>query len=179
MNGIRKKAAKVQYPLHLERWLHKAIGDAACRNGRSWNREANRRLEKSLQADSLVKLAQKRINFWAGLVTADEHDDEAERIFEALNQVAVDTTALGRVGKGSNLTPEEVDDNFQDMDERVNMVDGARKTMTVEEAAIELGISRNSAYEAVKRGEIPVLKIGRRLLVPRSAFVRMIAEDST
>ena len=33
------------------------------------------------------------------------------------------TTAPGRVGKGSNLTPEEVDDNFQDVDERVDTLE--------------------------------------------------------
>ena len=48
--------------------------------------------------------------------------------------------------------------------------------MTVAEAAIELGISRNAAYEAVQRGEIPVLKIGKRILVPKAAFERMLAE---
>ena len=49
----------------------------------------------------------------------------------------------------------------------------SRLTMTVEEAAILIGISRNSAYEAVKSGELPVVKIGRRLLVPRAALMRM------
>ena len=38
--------------------------------------------------------------------------------------------------------------------------------LTVEQAAARLKISRPSAYQAVKRGEIPTIKIGRRLLVP-------------
>ncbi len=42
-----------------------------------------------------------------------------------------------------------------------------RLTLTVEEAAQVLGISRAFAYEAVRRGEIPSIKIGRR--VPGSA----------
>ena len=33
-----------------------------------------------------------------------------------------------------------------------------RQTLTVEEVATILGVSRNSAYEAVKRGEIPALR---------------------
>jgi excisionase family DNA binding protein len=49
----------------------------------------------------------------------------------------------------------------------------ARRTIGVEEAGNRLGISRNSAYEAAKRGEIPTIKIGRRLLVPEAAFERM------
>jgi excisionase family DNA binding protein len=50
-----------------------------------------------------------------------------------------------------------------------------RLTLTVEEAAELLGISRALAYEAVRRGEIPSLRIGRRILVPRSGFARMFA----
>lgn len=50
-----------------------------------------------------------------------------------------------------------------------------RKTLTVSEAARELGISRNSAYEAVRRGQIPSIRIGRRLLVPRSALERLLS----
>ena len=56
------------------------------------------------------------------------------------------------------------------------MAGDLRKTMTVDETAIELGISRNAAYEAVKRGEIPSIRIGRRLLIPKAAFDRMLAE---
>ena len=48
--------------------------------------------------------------------------------------------------------------------------------MTVPEAGRRLGLGRISSYLAAKRGELPVLKIGRRLLVPKSAFERMLAE---
>lgn len=41
-----------------------------------------------------------------------------------------------------------------------------RDTISVEEAGRILGIGRKTAYEAVQRGEIPALRIGRRLLVP-------------
>jgi excisionase family DNA binding protein len=49
-----------------------------------------------------------------------------------------------------------------------------RLTLTVEEAAQLLGISRAFAYEAVKRGEIPHVRIGRRVLIPRAALERML-----
>lgn len=49
-----------------------------------------------------------------------------------------------------------------------------RLTLTVEEAAATLGISRAFAYEAVSRGEIPSIRIGRRVLVPRAALERML-----
>ena len=51
-----------------------------------------------------------------------------------------------------------------------------RQTVTVEEAAQFLGISRSTAYEAVRRGELPVIRIGRRYVVPRQALERMLSE---
>ncbi len=50
-----------------------------------------------------------------------------------------------------------------------------RDTLTVDEAAARLGIGRSAAYAAVKRGEIPALRIGHRLLIPRAALDRMLA----
>lgn len=49
-----------------------------------------------------------------------------------------------------------------------------RETLTVPEAARILGIGRNGAYEAIHRGEIPVLRIGRRFLVPRAALEQLL-----
>lgn len=45
-----------------------------------------------------------------------------------------------------------------------------RLTYTVTEVAELLGISRTSAYECVRRGEIPAVMLGRRLVVPRHAI---------
>ena len=45
-------------------------------------------------------------------------------------------------------------------------------TMTVEEAGQLLGISRNTAYLAVRDGTIPTIRLARRLVVPRSALMR-------
>jgi excisionase family DNA binding protein len=53
-----------------------------------------------------------------------------------------------------------------------------RLTWTVTEAAMLLGISRASAYEAAHRGELPVRVIGRRMLVPRVALLRLLSERS-
>jgi excisionase family DNA binding protein len=56
--------------------------------------------------------------------------------------------------------------------------DDGRLTWTVTEAAKLLGISPTSAYEAARRGELPVRVIGRRLLVPRAALLRLLDEPS-
>ena len=49
-------------------------------------------------------------------------------------------------------------------------------TLSVEEAAKVLGIGRNLCYDKCKSGEIPVIRIGRRLLVPRSALLKLLAD---
>jgi len=57
----------------------------------------------------------------------------------------------------------------------------SRGTLTIEEAAQVLGISRWLAYEEAKSGYlagVKVLRIGRRLIVPRAAFERVLAGDA-
>jgi excisionase family DNA binding protein len=55
------------------------------------------------------------------------------------------------------------------------VMDGGILTLTVSEAAKALGIGRNLAYEAIQRGEIPSLRIGRRVVVPRAALAAMLS----
>ena len=52
-----------------------------------------------------------------------------------------------------------------------------RATVTVEEAARCLGISRSSGYAAVKRGELPALTLGRRRLVPVPQLLRLLGDE--
>ena len=50
----------------------------------------------------------------------------------------------------------------------------ARRTVTVEEAAAILGIGRTAAYEGVKRGHIPSIRVNRRVLVPLPALEALL-----
>ena len=49
-----------------------------------------------------------------------------------------------------------------------------RLCITVPEAAAMLGLSRNFAYELVKQGQLPVIRFGKRLLIPRLALEKML-----
>lgn len=49
------------------------------------------------------------------------------------------------------------------------------RVRTLNETASILRISRGSAYEAARRGEIPTIRIGRRLLVPSEALEKMLS----
>lgn len=50
-------------------------------------------------------------------------------------------------------------------------------TLTVEQAAEVLGISRRSAYRAVERGDLPTLRLGRRLLVPTARLLAILGVE--
>ena len=52
-----------------------------------------------------------------------------------------------------------------------------RLCITVPEAAAMLGISRNFAYELVKQNQLPVVKFGKRLLIPRVALEKMLEKE--
>ncbi len=53
------------------------------------------------------------------------------------------------------------------------------RTVSVDQAAAELGISRASAYNAVRRGEIVSIRIGGRVLVLRAEFERLLCQEPT
>ncbi len=47
-------------------------------------------------------------------------------------------------------------------------------TITVEQAAELLGVSRRSAYRAASSGELHTIKLGRRLLVPTAPILELL-----
>ena len=50
-----------------------------------------------------------------------------------------------------------------------------RQTMTIEEAAEFLGVGGATAYAAAKSGQIPVIRIGRRMLVTKAGLEALLA----
>lgn len=49
-----------------------------------------------------------------------------------------------------------------------------KRCYTVPEAAQLLGLSRNFGYELAKTGQIPILRFGKRMLVPKAIFDKML-----
>jgi excisionase family DNA binding protein len=52
-----------------------------------------------------------------------------------------------------------------------------RVTCSVPEAGVRLGIGRNSAYAAAKRGEIPTIRIGKLIRVPEVGLARLLGGE--
>jgi excisionase family DNA binding protein len=51
-----------------------------------------------------------------------------------------------------------------------------KPTLTVEEAGEVLRISRTFAYKMARAGELPVIRLGTRMIVPTEAFLRWMRE---
>jgi excisionase family DNA binding protein len=62
---------------------------------------------------------------------------------------------------------------------RIRAKRAAAEVISLDEVANRLGIGRNQAYEAVHQGKIPALRFGRRWLIPRAAFDRLLAGEAT
>jgi excisionase family DNA binding protein len=53
-------------------------------------------------------------------------------------------------------------------------MDLAERVLTVHEAAELLGVAASSYYAAARRGEVPAIRVGRRLIVPGAALERWL-----
>ena len=56
------------------------------------------------------------------------------------------------------------------------MCEPGRLTLTIEEVSVLLGIGRNLAFELAARDElpVPVIRLGRRILVPRKPLLETL-----
>ncbi len=61
------------------------------------------------------------------------------------------------------------------MTEQTQLSSGERQTYDLwPDTGRILGLSRGATYEAARRGEIPVLRFGKRLLVPKKALDQLL-----
>ena len=77
--------------------------------------------------------------------------------------------------KMTEQTQNGVERTFKVLDSRWD----GRSTLSVEEAGCEvLGLSRAASYAAAKSGTLPVIRVGRRMVVPRHALERLLTSVS-
>jgi excisionase family DNA binding protein len=109
-------------------------------------------------------------------VWADDTPEARQKLHEGLQILAriiarkiLDDRALQRKqseksGRASEIMPYENHIPKQ----------GERLTITVRETAELLRISKNGVYEAVRTGQIPSIKFGRRIIIPYKAVISML-----
>ena len=111
-----------------------------------------------------------------------EHGQRASTVAARIRDFSfADKQLASAQSPGRDLAPSRVADN----DEQGSQVVRVSATLTVPQAARLLGIGRNLAYEiAARDGEIagvPVIRVGRRLLIPLARLLEVLGldEDST
>jgi len=50
-------------------------------------------------------------------------------------------------------------------------------TLSADEVAALLGLSRAKVYDAIRTGEIPSIRFGRRVLVPRASLYALVGAE--
>jgi len=55
-----------------------------------------------------------------------------------------------------------------------NNDDMERLTVTVDEARKMMGLSRGSMYQAIYAGQVPSIRVGRRILIPRARLEQIL-----
>ena len=51
-------------------------------------------------------------------------------------------------------------------------------TYTINEAAKALGIGRSLAYDLARQGDLPVIRFGKRLLIPRKQLLKLLGDEN-
>ena len=58
------------------------------------------------------------------------------------------------------------------------MMEDEKLVYNVNEARHLLGLSRGTVYEAIRCGQLPSIRVGRRILIPRAALERLLNQTS-
>ena len=66
--------------------------------------------------------------------------------------------------------------NFVDLK---HLEEEKRLCISVPEAARMLGVSRNFCYDLVKQKQIPVIRFGKRILIPKIALEKLLEKGAT
>ena len=55
-----------------------------------------------------------------------------------------------------------------------------RHTVSIQEAALMLGVGRSTVYDAIRRGDfpLPVIRVGARCLVSRNALEQLLGIEA-
>lgn len=64
------------------------------------------------------------------------------------------------------------------MDNGIRNSDERLITLSVEDVANVLGVSRATAYNLANSKGFPILRIGKRMVVPKAAFIKWIEKNT-
>jgi excisionase family DNA binding protein len=105
-------------------------------------------------------------------ITSNEQDAAAP--FEPSTTATTDAAEVTAKTLGAPNSEPEYKPSGHWIDHTPALLAGDRLVLTVAEAGALLGLSRAFAYELVARGDIPVIRLGRRIVVPKAALLEMV-----
>ena len=73
---------------------------------------------------------------------------------------------------------EQINERLSNLEEK-SRYNGDIEMLTVAEAAEKMSISKSQLYKMIQRGEIPVVEVGSRKLIPRRKLREWIDENTT
>ena len=96
---------------------------------------------------------------------------QLETVFEQSHRLQLEL--LGLLRSMMEIEPPTISSSLlEDSRDDVDLPD--KPMVSVEEVAAILGIGRATAYRCANTGEIPALRLGRRLFIPRAGLARML-----
>lgn len=130
------------------------------------------------QNDNAVERLHQQLQMSLREIIVSEDGQPASTVAAKFRDFSFTNTQISSAqSPGRDLTPRRVADN----DEQGSQVVRVSATLTVPQAAQLLGVGRNLAYEIVARdGEIagvPVIRVGRRLLIPLARLLEVLGLD--
>jgi len=51
-----------------------------------------------------------------------------------------------------------------------------KEVVSIKEAAVLFGLGNDAVYRAAKSGQIPTIKVGGRILIPKAVMLRLLAD---
>jgi excisionase family DNA binding protein len=120
------------------------------------------------------------------LISQKKTSDSAEAIQSLENSINILARMIVKAVMAELLSQERIFDQMGGsltaiMSAKASTTDqeGKRLVFSVAEAAQLLGVSRPNAYNLVHTGQIPCIRYGRRMLIPRVALMKMLEEVGT
>ena len=58
-----------------------------------------------------------------------------------------------------------------------NIFKDEAEVLTVTDVARLLKIGKNNAYDLIKKGDIPAIKLGRKIIVPKNSLIEFLLDE--
>ena len=63
--------------------------------------------------------------------------------------------------------------------QKINSFDELPVVLTVDDVSTTTGLSRVKCYELVNSDRLAVIRVGRRILIPKSSFIRFLESEAS